>query len=115
MMVNNDLIDDSNSIVIDSTICDIVNNPIYSEGKNYEEFKKNSNLLDNMYTNYKDNYTILLASSTIVDKKNFKYYDPDSKYLRHRNKVLKLSTNIGDDYLSLIDNIILLCKENDLS
>ena len=113
MMVNNDLIDDSNSIVIDSTICDIVNNPIYSEGKNYEEFKKNSNLLDNMYTNYKDNYTILLASSTIVDKKNFKYYDPDSKYLRHRNKVLKLSTNIGDDYLSLIDNIILLCKEND--
>ena len=116
MMVNNDLIDDSNSIIIDSTICDIVNYPIYNEGRCFEEFKNNSNLLNidnNMYTNYGDNITILLASSNVVDKKNFKYYDPDSKYLRKRNKALKLSTNIGDDYLSLIDNIILLCKEAD--
>ena len=118
MMVNNDLLNDDSSTVIDSTICEIVNYPINEDGIEYEEFKNNGNLLDNgkkMYSNYGDSVTILLASSNIVDKKNFKYYNPDSKYLRKRNTVMKLSTNIGEDYLKIIDNIILLCKENDNS
>jgi len=116
LMVNNELLNDKNSVIIDSTICDIVNYPLYEYSKEYEEFKNNKNLLNidkNIYTNYGDNVTILLASSNIVDKKNFRYYNPDNKYLRVRNQVMKLSTNIGEDYLKIIDNIILLCKEKD--
>ena len=76
----------------------------------YEEFGSNKSLLnpDDIYTNYEDNISTLLASNGVVDKNNFKYYDADSKYLRKRNTVIKLSNNIGEEYLDKISSIMYL-------
>ena len=81
----------------------------------FDDFSKNSNLLnvDDIYTNYEDNISTLLASVSIVDKNNFKYYDAEDKYYRRRNSVIKLSNNIGEEYLNRIDTILYLCKFED--
>ena len=50
----------------------------------------------------------------MVDKNNFKYYDADAKYFRKRNKVMKLSNNIGEEILSKIEAIINLCKKENV-
>ena len=77
--------------------------------KDYDDFKEYGNLIDDdIYTNYNDNITTLLANSNVVDKDNFKYYDADAKYLRNRNSVIKLSNNIGEDYLNKINAIVYL-------
>ena len=68
---------------------------------------------DELYTNYEDNISTLLASDNVVDKNNFKYYDADSKYYRKRNDIIKLSNNVGEEYLNKIDTILYLCKLED--
>lgn len=115
-MVNNDKLSFENGCQIDSTLCPIINNPINTMYVDYDDFVKNDNLINKdeiIYTNYADNISTLLASSQVVDKNNFKYYDADNEYLRKRRNVLKLSNNIGEDYLNRIDTILSLCKEED--
>lgn len=110
----NKLLERSNGIKIDSTICPIVENPINTSYNDFDEFRKSKylNTINNnvFYTNYKEKISTILASSNIVDKNNFKYYDPESKYLRNRNNVIKLSNNIEDYYIHKINTIINLCK-----
>ena len=114
LIVENDLVTNPNGLVIDRTICPIINYPINTSFKDYEDFKDNINLINEgeLYTNYDDNITTLLANSNIIDKNNFKYYDPQSIYYRQRNNVIKLSNNIGEDYLNKINTIIYLYKLN---
>ena len=108
-IVNNAIYDNQNGYKIDNTICPIINNPINVMYKDYDDFKEYGNLIDDdIYTNYNDNITTLLANSNVVDKDNFKYYDADAKYLRNRNSVIKLSNNIGEDYLNKINAIVYL-------
>ena len=110
----NKLLERSNGIRIDSTICPIVENPINISYNDFDEFRKSKylNTINNnvFYTNYKEKISTILASSNIVDKNNFKYYDPEAKYLRNRNNVIKLSNNIEDYYINKINTIINLCK-----
>ena len=111
-IVNNAIYTSRNGLVLDNTLCPYVNNPINKNYNDYREFSRLPNLLnvDNMYTNYEDNITTLLASNNVVDKNNFKSYDVESKYYRKRNDAIKLSNNIGEEYLSKIDIILYLCK-----
>lgn len=114
-IVNNKLLNSINSLKIDNTICPIVDNPINTMYIDFEDFKNNPNLNtiseEGFYNNFSDNVTVLLASSKIVDKNNFKYYDVDAKYLRKRNNVIKLSNNIEESYIKRIKLLIDLCKE----
>ncbi|HAB66074.1 MAG TPA: hypothetical protein DCE23_01770, partial [Firmicutes bacterium] len=114
-IVNNDIYTSRNGLKIDTTVCPIINDPINRMYYDYERFVNNSDLISNgyFYTNYEDNISTLLASSNVVDKNNFKYYDVEDKYYRKRNNVIKLSNNIGEEYLNRIDSIIYLCKELD--
>ncbi len=109
-IVNNDIYQSRNGLNVDSTICPIINDPINKSYLDYKEFAKNENLLNpyELYTNYEDNISTLLTSSIVVDKNNFKYYDADSKYYRKREDVIKLSNNIGEEYLNRIDAIMYL-------
>lgn len=109
-IVNNNIYQSRNGLNIDTTLCPIINNPINKVYMDYEEFGSNKSLLnpDDIYTNYEDNISTLLASNGVVDKNNFKYYDADSKYLRKRNTVIKLSNNIGEEYLDKISSIMYL-------
>ena len=50
-----------------------------------------------------------------MHKNNFKCYDADAKYYRKRNNVIRLSNNIGEEYLTKIDTILYLCKLEDPS
>ena len=114
-IVNNKLLNSINSLKIDNTICPIVDNPVNTMYIDFEDFKNNPNLNtiseEGFYNNFSDNVTVLLASSKIVDKNNFKYYDVDAKYLRKRNNVIKLSNNIEESYIKRIKLLIDLCKE----
>jgi hypothetical protein len=117
-MVNNDKLSFNNGCEIDSTLCPVIDNPINTMYIDYDDFIKNDNLINKdeiIYTNYPDNISTLLASSQVIDKNNFKYYDADNEYLRKRRNVLKLSNNIGETYLDRIDTILSLCKEEDES
>lgn len=113
-IVNNELFNSKNGLKLETTICPNISYPISDCYQDYEDFKNFVNLLnpdDILHTNYADNFTTLLANSNIVDKNNFKYYDPQSIYYRKRNSVLKLSNNIGESYLNKIDTILYLCNE----
>ena len=116
-IVNNDVYSSRNGLKIDTTMCPIINNPINKVYYDYEKFTEYKNLLDidDIYTNYKDNISTLLASDNVVDKNNFKYYDADDKYYRRRNSIVRLSNNIGEEYLNKIDTILYLCKLEDES
>ena len=76
------------------------------------EFSTYRNLLnlEELHTNYNDNITTLLASDMVIDKNNFKFYNPNDFYLRIRNNVTKLSNNIGETYLAKINSLLYLCK-----
>lgn len=119
IIVNNEIFNSQNGLRIDGTICPVIDNPINTLYSDFDEFKnlKNLNSIsdDGFYTNYGDNVATLLASSLIVDKNNFKYYDPDAKYLRNRNNVIKLSNNLEETYITKINAIIALCKEENVS
>lgn len=114
-IVNNDKYTSRNGLKLDKTICPIINDPINKTYYDYEIFSENKNLLnpDDIYTNYKDNISTLLASSLVVDKNNFKYYDAEDKYYRRRNNAVKLSNNVNEEYLKRIDTILYLCKKED--
>ena len=114
-IVNNNIYSSRNGLKIDTTMCPIINNPINKVYYDYERFSEYKNLLDNeeLYTNYEDNISTLLASDSVVDKNNFKYYDADDKYYRRRNNIIRLSNNIGEEYLNRIDTILYLCKLED--
>ena len=114
-IVNNDLYNNENALKLDSTLCPNINNPINKVYYDFELFSQYTNLLnvDDMYTNYKDNISTLLASDGVVDKNNFKSYDADDRYYRKRNSVIRLSNNIGEEYLNKIDTILYLCKLED--
>ncbi len=116
-IVNNDVYSSRNGLKIDSTVCPIINDPINRVYYDFDEFTKNENLLnvDELYTNYQDSISTLLASNCVVDKNNFKYYDADAKYYRKRNHVTRLSNNISEEYLNRINTIIYLCKLEDKS
>lgn len=116
-IVNNDYYRSRNGLKIDTTMCPIINNPVNKVYYDYEIFSEYKNLLDNeeLYTNYEDNISTLLASDGVVDKNNFKYYDADDKYYRKRNSIIRLSNNIGEEYLNRIDTILYLCKSEDES
>ena len=116
MIVNNNIYNSQTALRIDTTMCPIVNYPINEKYSDFEHFKNNNTLFnsDKLYTNYDDGITTLLANSCIVDKNNFKYYDADAKYFRKRNKVIKLSNNIGEEILNKIDAIIDLCREENV-
>ncbi len=109
-IVNNNIYRSRNGLNLDTTLCPIINNPINKVYIDYEEFANNKSLLnpEDIYTNYEDNISTLLASNDIVDKNNFKYYDADAKYLRKRNPVIKISNNIGEEYLHKISAIMYL-------
>ena len=91
-------------------MCPTINNPINKVYYDFEVFSKYKNLLnvDDIYTNYEDNISTLLASDNVVDKNNFKNYDADAKYYRKRNDPIRLSNNIGEEYLNKIDTILYL-------
>lgn len=114
-IVNNNIYSSRNGLKIDTTMCPIINNPINKVYYDYERFSEYKNLLDNeeLHTNYEDNISTLLASDNVVDKNNFKYYDADDKYYRRRNNIIRLSNNIGEEYLNRIDTILYLCKLED--
>ncbi len=114
-IVNNGVYASRNGLKIDTTVCPVINNPINKVYYDYEAFNEYDNLLDcdEIYTNYEDSISTLLASDSVVDKNNFKYYDADDKYYRRRNNVLRLSNNIGEEYLNKIDSILYLCKLED--
>lgn len=111
-IVNNDVYANRNGLSLDTTLCPIISSPINKDYYDYEEFCKYERLINTheIETNYEDNISTLLASDSIVDKDNFKCYDADAKYYRRRNDVIKLSNNIGEDYLNRIDTILYLCK-----
>ena len=111
-IVNNAIYTSRNGLVLDNTLCPYLNDPINRNYNDFKEFSRLPNLInvDNMYTNYKDNITTLLASNNVVDKNNFKAYDAESKYYRKRSNAIKLSNNVGEEYLSKIDIILYLCK-----
>lgn len=111
-IVNNDIYSSENGLKIDSTMCPNINNPINKVYYDFESFSKCNNLLniDDLYTNYEDNISTLLASDNVVDKNNFKSYDADAKYYRKRNNPIRLSNNIGEEYLNKIDTILYLCN-----
>ncbi len=108
----NDNYNNPHGIVIDSTICPIINNPICTQYSDFKEFSKYNFLFNsyNIHSNFGNKLTTLLASNDIVDKNNFLYYDCEAKYLRKRNNVIKLSNNIGEEYINKIDSILYLCK-----
>ena len=111
-IVNNDSFKDESGFELDATMCELVNNPIANKCDDYKLFKTYKNLIDeDIYSHYAEGVTTLLASSIMIDKNNFKYYDAEDKYLRKRNSVVKLSNNIGENYLNKIDTILCLCKE----
>ena len=115
----NKLLSRSYGLKIDSTICPIIDNPISKDYNDYFEFKK-TKFLNNMssegfYNNYNEKVSTILASSAVVDKNNFKYYDAEAKYLRNRNNVLKLSNNLDDYYINKINTIITICNEEGTS
>lgn len=113
-IVNNYIYNSQSGIEIDNTICQFIDNPINTSYGDYETFKEYKYLIDNddnLYTSYNKNVSTLLASSNIVDINNIKSYDTDAKYMRNRNSVVKLSNNIGEDYLNKINTIISLYKE----
>ena len=114
-IVNNDIYKSRNGLNIDTTICPIINDPINKIFNDFENFANNDSILnaEDIYTNYEDNISTLLANSDIVDKNNFKFYDAEDKYLRKRNDVIKLSNNIGEEYLNKVDAIMYLCKLED--
>lgn len=114
-IVNGNNYKSRNGLYLDKTICPIINDPINKVYFDYEVFSEYNNLLnpEEIYTNYKDNISTLLASSMVVDKNNFKYYDAESKYYRRRNSVIKLSNNVNEDYLRKIDTLLYLCKKED--
>ncbi len=116
-IVNSDNYTSRNGFSVDSTICPIINNPIPKKYMDYKNFIEHTGLIDpdNMYTNYEDNISTLLANSKVIDKYNFKFYDAEDKYLRIRNDVIKLSNNIGEEYIRKIDTILYLCKLEDNS
>ncbi len=116
-IVNSDSYSSRNGFSVDSTICPIINDPISKKYLDYKQFIEHTGLIDpdNMYTNYEDNISTLLANSKVVDKFNFKFYDAEDKYLRIRNDVVKLSNNIGEEYIRKIDTILYLCKLEDSS
>ena len=116
-IVNSDNYCSKNGFRINSTICPIINNPISKKYMDYKKFIEHTGLIDpdNMYTNYEDNVSTLLANSKIIDRYNFKYYDAEDKYLRIRNDVIKLSNNIGEEYIRKIETILYLCKLEDNS
>lgn len=116
-IVNNDIYTSENGLRIDTTMCPVINDPISKLYYDYESFISNDNLLGDgeIVANYEDNVSTLLASSAIVDKNNFRYYDAEDKYYRRRNSVIKLSNNIGEDYLNRIDTLLYLCKMEDES
>ena len=97
-IVNNELYGADNEDFIDEVMCPIINNPVDEE----------------IDTDYEGNSSIM-SSNMVIDKDNFKYYEPTVMYYRKRNNVIKLSNNINDDYLSKIDNILYLCKLDDKS
>ncbi len=111
-IVNNNVYSSRNGLKLDSTLCPVINDPINKVYLDFEVFCENKNLLntEEIHTNYEDNISTLLASDSIVDKNNFKYYDAEDKYYRKRNNVIRLSNNIGEEYLSKIDTILYLCK-----
>lgn len=111
-IVNNENYTSKNGLKLDTTICPVINNPINKVYYDFEKFSEYPHLIniDDIYTNYEDNISTLLASNNIVDKNNFKYYDADDKYYRIRNDAIKLSNNISEDYLNRIDTILYLCK-----
>lgn len=116
-IVNNKVYSSRNGLKLDKTICPLINDPINKIYYDFEEFTEYKNLLnpDDIYTNYKDNISTLLASSLVVDKNNFKYYDVEDKYYRRRNSAVKLSNNVNEEYLKKIDIILYLCKVEDNS
>ena len=111
-IVNNDNYTSRSGTIIDSTICSNINNPIDTSSIDFIEFSKNSNLLNlnNLHTNYNDNITTLLAADKVIDKNNFKFYTPTDSYKRIRNNIIKLSNNMGEDYLAKINSILHLYK-----
>ena len=119
IVVNNDLLNSKNGLRIDNVVCPIIDNPINTMYADYDDFKAYKYLYnvsdDGFFTNFSDNFKILVASSKVVDKNNFKYYDPESLYLRNRNPVLKLSNNIEDLYINKLEMIITLCKKYNMS
>lgn len=114
-IVNNDKYASRNGLKLDTTICPVINDPIHKIYYDYEVFSTYENLLnpEDIYTNYQDNISTLLASSMVVDKNNFKYYDAEDKYYRRRNSVVKLSNNVNEEYLKKMDTILYLCKKED--
>ena len=116
-IVNNDVFISRNGLKIDTTICPIIGNPINKDYYDYEEFMSYKYLINlkDMDTKYEDSISTLLASDAVVDKNNFKTYDVDAKYYRKRNNVIRLSNNIGEEYLNKIDTILYLCKLEDSS
>ena len=94
-IVNNDNYTSTNGIVIDNTLCPLINYPFGVSYEDYTTFTSNAYLIneDYIYSNYKDNISTLIASNMIVDKNNFKYYDVEPIYKRKRNDLLKLSNN----------------------
>ncbi len=115
----NKLLSRSYGIRIDSTICPIIDNPVSTEYADYIEFKKSKYLNtlneNGFYNNYNEKVATILASSAVVDKNNFKYYDAEPKYLRNRNNVLKLSNNLEDYYINKINTIINICNQEGTS
>ena len=116
-IVNNEIYISRNGLRLDTTLCSKITDPINRDYIDYEEFAQYGNLLNlgEIYTNYEDSISTLLASDMIVDKNNFKYYDADSKYYRKRNSVIRLSNNVGEEYINKIDTILYLCKLEDSS
>ncbi len=114
MILVNKLLTRSSGIKVDSTLCPIIDNPFNTSYNDFMEFKKDKylNTISNdiFYSNYREKVDTVLASSQVIDKNNFRYYDPEDKYLRKRNNVLKLSNNIEDYYIYKINTIINLCK-----
>lgn len=113
-IVNNDTFTSRNGLRLDTTLCPIISDPINKNYYDYEEFISYKNLLRKYIdAGYEDSISTLLASDNIVDKNNFKCYDADAKYYRKRNNVIRLSNNIGEEYLTKIDTILYLCKLED--
>lgn len=94
-IVNNDNYTSTNDVIIDNTLCPLINYPFGVNYDDYRVFTSYAYLIneDYIYSNYKDNISTLLASNMIVDKNNFKFYDVEAIYKRKRNDLLKLSNN----------------------
>ncbi len=116
-IVNNSNYTSRTSTIIDSTICSTINNPIDYNSVDFSSFYKNDNLLhlNEFYTNYDDGIATLLASAKVVDKDSFKSYTPIDTYYRNRRNIIKLSNNIGEEYIAKINTILELCKLEDNS